>query len=100
MQIRDAVQEDFEQITAIYNEVLTHSTAIYSDRRQRSKNGSHGGAAGLRNGSRCWSRRTARGSPDLRRLAIFAPGLVIGLRLRARFTSTPIRAAKAWAWTC
>lgn len=32
MQIRDAVQADFEQITAIYNEVLTTSTAIYSDR--------------------------------------------------------------------
>lgn len=32
MQIRDAVQQDFEQITAIYNEVLTHSTAIYNDR--------------------------------------------------------------------
>ncbi len=33
MQIRDAVQADFEQITAIYNEVLTNSTAIYNDRR-------------------------------------------------------------------
>jgi L-amino acid N-acyltransferase len=32
MQIRDAVQDDFEQITAIYNDVLTHSTAIYNDR--------------------------------------------------------------------
>ncbi|MGA7110777.1 MAG: N-acetyltransferase family protein [Terracidiphilus sp.] len=32
MQIRDAVEVDFEQITAIYNEVLTHSTAIYNDR--------------------------------------------------------------------
>jgi phosphinothricin acetyltransferase len=32
MQIRDAVQTDFEEITAIYNEVLTNSTAIYSDR--------------------------------------------------------------------
>jgi L-amino acid N-acyltransferase len=32
MQIRDAVQADLEQITAIYNEVLTNSTAIYSDR--------------------------------------------------------------------
>jgi phosphinothricin acetyltransferase len=32
MQIRDAVEADFEQITAIYNEVLTHSTAIYNDR--------------------------------------------------------------------
>jgi L-amino acid N-acyltransferase len=31
MQIRDAVQADFEQITAIYNEVLTNSTAIYND---------------------------------------------------------------------
>ena len=32
MQIRDAVQADFDQITATYNEVLTHSTAIYNDR--------------------------------------------------------------------
>jgi L-amino acid N-acyltransferase len=32
MQIRDAVESDFGQITAIYNDVLTHSTAIYSDR--------------------------------------------------------------------
>lgn len=32
MQIRDAVQADFEEITAIYNDVLTHSTAIYNDR--------------------------------------------------------------------
>jgi len=33
MQIRDAVQADFDQITAIYNDVLTRSTAIYNDRR-------------------------------------------------------------------
>jgi len=32
MQIRDAVHTDFDQITAIYNEVLTNSTAIYNDR--------------------------------------------------------------------
>jgi L-amino acid N-acyltransferase YncA len=32
MQIRDAVLDDFDQITTIYNEVLTTSTAIYSDR--------------------------------------------------------------------
>ena len=32
MQIRDAVQSDFDEITAIYNHVLTNSTAIYSDR--------------------------------------------------------------------
>lgn len=32
MQIRDALQSDFEQITAIYNEVLTNSTAIYNER--------------------------------------------------------------------
>lgn len=31
MEIRDAAESDFEEITAIYNEVLTHSTAIYSD---------------------------------------------------------------------
>ena len=32
MQIRDATQADIDQITAIYNEVLTNSTAIYNDR--------------------------------------------------------------------
>jgi phosphinothricin acetyltransferase len=31
MQIRDAVEEDFDQITEIYNEILMSSTAIYSD---------------------------------------------------------------------
>jgi L-amino acid N-acyltransferase len=35
MQIRDAVQSDFEEITAIYDDVLTHSTAIYNDRPAR-----------------------------------------------------------------
>lgn len=32
MQIRDAVQSDLEQITAIYNDVLKNTTAIYNDR--------------------------------------------------------------------
>lgn len=32
MEIRDAVAADFDAITAIYNDVLTNSTAIYSDR--------------------------------------------------------------------
>ena len=32
MHVRDAVKADFDQITAIYNEVLTNSTAIYNDR--------------------------------------------------------------------
>lgn len=32
MQIREAIEPDFEQITAIYNDVLTKSTAIYNDR--------------------------------------------------------------------
>lgn len=32
MQIREAIQSDFDEITAIYNDVLTNSTAIYSDR--------------------------------------------------------------------
>ncbi len=31
MLIRDAIQADFEEITAIYNDVLTNSTAIYND---------------------------------------------------------------------
>jgi phosphinothricin acetyltransferase len=31
--IRNAVQTDFDQITAIYNDVLTNSTAIYNDRQ-------------------------------------------------------------------
>lgn len=32
MQIRDAIASDLEEITTIYNDVLTHSTAIYNDR--------------------------------------------------------------------
>jgi L-amino acid N-acyltransferase len=32
LEIRDAVEADLEEITAIYNEVLTNSTAIYNDR--------------------------------------------------------------------
>ena len=31
MLIREAVEADFPEITAIYNDVVTHSTAIYSD---------------------------------------------------------------------
>jgi phosphinothricin acetyltransferase len=31
MTIRDATQDDFPSITAIYNEVILHSTAIYRD---------------------------------------------------------------------
>lgn len=32
MELRDAVEADLGQITTIYNEVLTNSTAIYNDR--------------------------------------------------------------------
>ena len=32
MQIRDAAPTDFDEITAIYNEILTSSTAIYNDK--------------------------------------------------------------------
>jgi phosphinothricin acetyltransferase len=32
LEIRDAVAADLDEITAIYNEVLTNSTAIYNDR--------------------------------------------------------------------
>jgi L-amino acid N-acyltransferase YncA len=31
MEIRDAVEADFDEVTAIYNEILTNSTAIYND---------------------------------------------------------------------
>jgi L-amino acid N-acyltransferase len=33
MQIRDAAPTDFDEITAIYNEILSNSTAIYDDRK-------------------------------------------------------------------
>ena len=32
MEIRDAIEADFDEITAIYNEVLINTTAIYNDR--------------------------------------------------------------------
>jgi L-amino acid N-acyltransferase len=52
MQIRDAVNDDFEQITEIYNEVLRHSTAIYSDQPATVEE------------RRAWGRaRTAQGFP-------------------------------------
>ena len=66
MQIRDAVQADFDQITAIYNEVLTHSTAIYNDR-----------PATVEERLSWWSSRIAQGFPvvvasDRGRIAGFA----------------------------
>jgi phosphinothricin acetyltransferase len=54
MQIRDAVQADFEQITTIYNEVLTHTTAIYNDR-----------PATVEERISWWRSRTAQGFPVL-----------------------------------
>ena len=54
MQIRDAVQDDLEQITSIYNEVLTHSTAIYNDR-----------SATVEERISWWRSRTAQGYPVL-----------------------------------
>jgi L-amino acid N-acyltransferase YncA len=33
MQIRDAIEPDFAQITNIYNEIVLHSTATYNDRQ-------------------------------------------------------------------
>lgn len=36
MHIREAVEADFDEITSIYNEVLTTSTAIYNDRPAKS----------------------------------------------------------------
>jgi phosphinothricin acetyltransferase len=32
MDIRDAVEADFDRITAIYNDIVLHSTATYNDR--------------------------------------------------------------------
>jgi L-amino acid N-acyltransferase YncA len=54
MQIRDAVLADFEQITAIYNEVLTQTTAIYNDR-----------PATVEERISWWRSRTAQGFPVL-----------------------------------
>ena len=54
MQIRDAVQSDVEQITAIYNEVLKNTTAIYNDR-----------PATLEERISWWRSRLAQGYPVL-----------------------------------
>ena len=100
MQIRDAVQADFEQITAIYNEVLTHSTAIYNDR-----------PATVEERISWWRSRIAQGFPvlvaadglqwpDLQPLLIFVLGLVIASPSKAPFTSIPIRADKASEPVC
>ena len=54
MQIRDAVLDDLHQITAIYNEVLSTSTAIYNDR-----------PATVEERVSWWRSRTAQGFPVL-----------------------------------
>lgn len=54
MHIRDAVQADFDAIAAIYNEVLTTSTAIYNDR-----------PATLADRIAWWKSRTEQGYPVL-----------------------------------
>jgi len=54
MLIRDAVEADIEQVTAIYNEVLTTTTAIYNDR-----------AATIEERISWWRGRIAQGFPVL-----------------------------------
>lgn len=54
MLIRDAVEADFAAITAIYNEVLTQSTAIYND-----------GPASVEERISWWRNRVAQGYPVL-----------------------------------
>ena len=80
MEIRDAVESDFEEITAIYNEVLTHSTAIYNDNRRLCRKGWHGGERDSSRDFLCWSPPKAPWLRDLQRSEIFAPGLAIDSR--------------------
>ena len=100
MEIRDAVESDFEEITAIYNEVLTHSTAIYNDKLTT-----------VEVRLAWWRARQQQGFPvlvategavlrDLRRSGIFAPGLAIDLRLKEPSTFTLLREGMASARRC
>lgn len=54
MTIRDANEGDFEQITAIYNDIVATSTAIYNDR-----------AATVDDRIQWWRNRTGQGYPFL-----------------------------------
>ncbi len=54
MEVRDAVELDFLQITEIYNEVIAHSTAIFSDT-----------PVTLDDRLAWWKSRTAQGNPVL-----------------------------------
>jgi L-amino acid N-acyltransferase YncA len=50
MQIRDAIEADFDQITAIYNDIVTNSTATYNDRPATVQERSAWGQARLKQG--------------------------------------------------
>lgn len=75
MQIRDAVQGDFGQITVIYNEVLSHSTAIYNDR-----------PATVEERISWWRSRLAQGFPVL---VAAEDGRVLGFATFADFRAWP-----------
>lgn len=75
MEIRDAVESDFEEITAIYNEVLTHSTAIYNDQ-----------PTNVEERLAWWRARLQQGFPALVATAIYLA--VFPLLLAARRVST------------
>jgi L-amino acid N-acyltransferase YncA len=75
MEIRAAVEDDLEEITAIYNEVLTNSTAIYNDR-----------PASRGQGIAWWKERRAHGCPVL---VAATEDLVLGFATFGGFRSWP-----------
>lgn len=100
MQIRNAAEADLDQITAIYNEVLTNSTAIYNDR-----------PATTEERIAWWKGRVQQRYPvlvaaDGDRIAGFATfgdfrsGPAIDSQLKEPCTSVPTRVARAWERIC
>ncbi len=75
MIIRDALQEDIPAITAIYNDVLLTSTAIYSDQ-----------PVTVAARSAWWLSRTAQNYPTL---VAYDGGAVIGFASFGDFRSSP-----------
>ena len=96
MLIRDAREDDLPGILAIYNHVIAHTTAVYTDTPAPLADREAWFEARRAGGFRCWS-RTMAASSALRASATSVPGRATRARSSIRCMSRRTRAAAASA---